>query len=127
MYIYSNNVYNRHLKLSISKTEHLILIPTKTSSFLNIYHFSEWQYVSDLVVQAPNFSMILPPLFFHIPHPIHQQILLAPFSEYIPNPSSSYHCHVIQGFIISWLEYCLLTGLFAFTIAPLQTATTVGF
>ena len=43
MYIYSNNVSSRHLKLSVSETEPLTLIPTKTSSSLNINHFSEWQ------------------------------------------------------------------------------------
>lgn len=106
---------NRHLKLSMSKTESLILIPIKISSSLNIYYLSGSTFNS--VVQVPNFSAILTPLFLSYPtsnslansissifrvHSKFEQFLL----PLLLPPDSRLH-HLC-------LEYCLSIGLSAF-------------
>lgn len=106
---------DRYLKLNMSKTEPLILIPIKISSSLNIYHLSGSTFHS--VVQVPNVSAILTPLFLSYPtsnslansvssifrvHPKSKQFLL-PLSLL---PDSRLH-HLR-------LEYCLLIGLSVF-------------
>lgn len=86
----------------------LNLIPNQTSFFLKIYHHGEWQHLSSSCLD-PKLHIILTSLFLsYHSHPIHRQILLALFSEYTPNPNSSYalyHCHLIQGTIISCFHY----------------------
>lgn len=69
-------------------------------------------------------GVILSASFFHIPHPKHQQIFLAPLSKCVQNPTITLylHCpHPGPATILSRLDYCrsLLPGLPTSTFASI--------